>query len=240
MAGKQPSNADEIPDPVKVRDRMMRRVAWILPGGIALIAVAMAAAVFAGHAALVTRLWGQIIIGAVAGAVLLYAIVMIAKYSVLPTEPDSPRLLHRRVDSSQRAWRRSMLFSVVMMFVALMSFQYAFPRLRAAHPLQTLAGTFLTGMMLLLAFLLSVGSGWSGPPGSPRLPDDEFDRDLRARMMRLGYIVVMLVLGAVFLVALWQPALTLTALIWALYAGFAVPALYYLVADWRASRATEG
>ena len=240
MAEKQPSNEDGIPNHVKTRERMMRRVAWILPGGIAVIGAAMAAAAFSGHAALVSSMRGQIVIGAVAGALFVYALVMIAKCNIAPTELDSPRLVHRRMDSNQRAWRRSILFTVVMMFVALMSFQRAFPVLRAAHLLQTLAGPFVTGMMLLLVFILSVGPGWSGPPGSTGLPDDEFDRALRTRMMRFGYIVVMLVLSAVFLVALWQPALALTALIWALYAGFAVPALYYLVADWRASRATEG
>jgi hypothetical protein len=121
-----------------------------------------------------------------------------------------------------------------------MGFMRVLPVLRAAHLLQTLAGPFITGMMLLLAFILSAGPRWSGQPGSTALPDDEFDRALRTRMMRFGYIVVMLVLSAVFLVALWQPALTLTVLIWALYAGFAVPALYYVIADWRASRANEG
>ncbi|MEI9885991.1 MAG: hypothetical protein WDN08_05710 [Rhizomicrobium sp.] len=35
---------------------------------------------------------------------------------------------------------------------------------------------------------------------------------------------------------LWRPDFALASLAWALYAGFAVPALYYVIADWRASR----
>jgi hypothetical protein len=78
------------------------------------------------------------------------------------------------------------------------------------------------------------------PPGARNLPDDEFDSALRARTIRFGYMLVLLLLGAVFQVALWRPDWTLTALAWALYAGFALPAFYYVIADWRASRGDEG
>lgn len=251
MAEKQPSDdkriarariemsEDEIIDRAKARDRATWRMIWVLISGIALVLGATAIAIKSGHAALVSGMWGQIVILAVIGALFAYAFVTIIKYSIRPIERDSPRLVHYRRDSHQRVWRRSILFSVFMMLFVLMSVLRALPVLRGAHPLLLLVGPSVAGFMLLLVFTLSVGPRWSGSPGLP-VPDDEFDRDLRARMMRVGYIVVMLLLGAVFLVDLWQPALTLTALIWALYAGFAVPALYYLIADWRASRGSEG
>jgi hypothetical protein len=49
----------------------------------------------------------------------------------------------------------------------------------------------------------------------------------------------MMLLGGVLLIELWRPDLTLRAVSWALYAGFALPALYYVIADWRASSGDE-
>jgi hypothetical protein len=42
--------------------------------------------------------------------------------------------------------------------------------------------------------------------------------------------------AAALLATILRPDLALAALAWALYAGFALPTLYYVIADWRASR----
>ncbi|MDR3454976.1 MAG: hypothetical protein P4L96_19610, partial [Rhodoferax sp.] len=59
---------------------------------------------------------------------------------------------------------------------------------------------------------------------------------LRARAARLGYWALMVAVASALLIAVWRPDLTLRVLAWALYAGFAIPALYYVIADWRAGR----
>jgi hypothetical protein len=230
-------NHDEIPDSFETRARMMRRTVRVLTSGIALLAAAMATAVYSGHAAQVTSVWGQTVISAVVVALFVYAFVMIGKYHHLrATEADSPRLAHRRMDSKGRDWRFMILLNVVVMFFVTLGLAGWFQALRPAPQVLLLFEAFFAGFMLLLAFILSAGPGWQ----STELVHDEFDSALRARMMRLGYILVLLLLGAVYAVALWQPDLTPAIVIWALYVGFAVPALYYLIGDWRASRGDEG
>jgi hypothetical protein len=231
-------------DKILDRDRTLWRMVWVMLGGIALVVAATAAAIFSGHAALVTSMWGQIVTAAFVGPLFVYAFVTIIKCSIGPTEAGSPRLVHRQMDSQHRVWRGSMLLNVFVIFFVAMGLPRVLPFLRATHQPTLLAGAVLAGsmlmyafIMLLLTFILSAGPGLR--MGARERFNDEFDSALRTRMMRFGYILVMLLLGAVFVVALRRPDWTLTALAWALYAGFAIPALYYLIADWRASRGGE-
>jgi MFS family permease len=240
---------DQILDRSKTRARVMRRTAWVLTGGFSLMAAAIAFAIFTGHAALVTGMWGQIVILAVAAALFVYAVAIINIYYRRPLEADGPRLLYRQMDSHQRSWRQLVLFNVFMMFFVVMSLMPAFlhrpaaPFLRAAPQLLLLIGAAPAGFVLVFALILSAGPGWESvflQPGARELLHDEFNTAQRARTMRFGYILVMLLLYAVLLVALWRPDLTRMALSWALYAGFALPALYFVIADWRASHGDEG
>jgi hypothetical protein len=45
--------------------------------------------------------------------------------------------------------------------------------------------------------------------------------------------MLMFMLGGVLLATLYRPALTIPALCWVLYAGFAIPTLYYVILQWR-------
>jgi len=234
---------DKILARIKTSDRVMWRVVWVLTSEIALVAALIATAIFTGHAALVTSMLGQSITAAFVGALFVYAIVMMGKYYVPPIEADSPRLVRRRIDAYQRRWRWVILLNIFTTFVFVMNLCRFFPFPGVAHQrMPVLIGACVAGFMIMFAFVLSAGPGFQGmaQPGARELLNDEFASALRARTMRFGYIVVMMLLGAVLLVALWQPDLTLTALAWALYAGFAVPALYYVIADWRASSKDEG
>ncbi len=253
MAGKQLSNDeliararagdDEILEGFQSRAGNFWRMIWLLVTGLALIVATNAAAIFSGHAALVTGLWGRIVTGAVLVALFVFYFVTTARNSLRPDKTDSARLAQMRLDHYQRARRWSILINVVAMSFVL-GIPPALAIMRAAHLLPLLIGAaaLVAGILIINVFLLSAGPGWQtlAPPGLREIPNDEFDVALRARTMRFGYVLVMLLLGAVLPVALWRPDLTLTAIAWALYAGFAVPALYYLIADWRASGAIEG
>jgi len=236
-------NDDKILARIKTSDRMMWRVVWVLTGGIALVAVVIATALFTGHAGLVTSLWGQSITAAVVGGLFVYAAVVAGKYHVSPIEADNPRLVRRRIDAYQRRWRWVILLNIFTTFTFVMGVPRMVTPLGGAHQfLPMLIGAVAAGLMLMMAIILSAGPAWQGmaQPGARELLNDEFASALRARTMRFGYILMMFLLGAVLVVALWQPDLTLTALAWALYAGFAVPALYYVIADWRASFGDDG
>jgi hypothetical protein len=93
----------------------------------------------------------------------------------------------------------------------------------------------MIGMIGLFSVLMMVGPGWFSRELHAILNDD-FIRDLRARAMRLGYLTMMVAVTAALLTAIWRPDFALPALAWALYAGFAIPTLYYIIADWRAGR----
>jgi hypothetical protein len=251
MAEKQPSDEgpaartriemsdDEHLDRFKTRTRLMQRGMWGLFGFIMMIA----AVAFSGHAAWLASSWAQVIIVAVVAALFVYVFVMIGKHYSQSFEAGSPRLMYQRMDSHQRRWRQAILLNVVTMFIVVMTVPGLAEVLRNAPQVRLLLGAVIAGIVLLMAFMLSVGAGRPPSmvqPGGPSILDDEFDRALRARTMRFGYLLVILLLVAVLQVALWQPDLTVTAIVWALYAGFAGPALYYLIADWRASRGNEG
>ena len=234
-------NDEEILARIKTSTRMKLRMAWVMTGGIALVAAVTATAHFTGHAALATSMWGQTITAAVVGALFAYAFVMMGKYRVSPMDAAaSPRLMRRRIDAYQRRWRWLILLNVFSWFTFVPFMPRIFPFFGGAHQLMPLLiGACFAGLIIMMAFILLVLPGWQDMAQSELL-NDEFASALRARTMRFGYILTMLLLGGVFLVTLWQPDLTLTALAWALYAGFALPALYYVIADWRASFGDDG
>lgn len=234
---------DKILRRIKTSTRMMWRVVWVLTSGFALVFAVITTASFTGHAALVTSVAAQIVTAAVVVALFVYALVMMSKYYVSPIDADSPRLVRRRIDVYQRRWRWVILLNIFTTLAFVVNVPGSFSVLRGAHQsLLMLIGACAAGFMIMMAFILSAGPGMQGmaQPGARALLNDEFASALRARTMRFGYILVMLLIGAAYLVALWQPNLAPAALAWALYAGFAVPALYYVIADWRASRGGEG
>jgi hypothetical protein len=72
--------------------------------------------------------------------------------------------------------------------------------------------------------------------GVKRDLDEEINRILRTKALRLGYVTLLLVLVAVAVVAAIRPAALMIALAWGLFAGIAVPILAYVVLDWLSDR----
>lgn len=234
----EPSD-DDIETRIQASNRVMWRLVWVLSGGLALVVAIAIALVVTGLAAWQRNGWFQMAVAAVVGALFLYVVVMMARHHVPPIEAMNPRFARRRIDAQQRRWRWAILGNV---FVGA---GFAFSQSQALQVTTRLNDTTRVGLGLLFCLLpllmvaiLTVGPRWQcfGKSDLGVLVDDEFAVALRARTMRIGYVVAMILIAAVLLVTLWQPALTLTVLCWALFAGSAVPALYYVIADWRASR----
>ena len=226
----------------EMSNRMKWRAVWVLIIGLALLIAVVAALTFTSHAALVLSIWGQTITAVYAVALLIYFIVTMSRAYVPSIETDRPRLLRRRIDEFQGRWRWMILLQVFSMLPFFAYLPQVFWVFGSAHPFMRAVVILLVfELMLTLVFLLSAGPGLRGmaPGVAPELLNDEFVTALRARMMRFAYTLTMLLLGGVLVVFLWRPDLTLRALCWTLYASFAVPALYYVVADWRASNASE-
>jgi hypothetical protein len=206
---------------------------------LALVAAVVAALVFTGHADWQRNGWFQMAVAAVVGALFLYALVMIAHHHVPPMDVINPRFARRRIDAHQRRWRWAILGNVFTALFFAFSQSRALPQFAGFDSTMRLALGLTSGLFpLLLVAILTIGPRWQniGRPELSSLIDDEFAVALRARTMRVGYVFAMILLAAVLAVALWVPAWTPVALCWALFAGAAVPSLYYVIADWRASR----
>ena len=222
--------------------RMKWRALWVFIIGLALLFAVVAALTFTGHAALVLSIWGQTITAVYAVALLTYFVVTMSRSYIPSIEAGGSRLMRRRIDEFQGRWRWQILLQVVAVLPFFAYLPQVFWVFGSAHPfMRAVVALLVFELMLTLVFLLSAGPGLQGmAPGlAPDLLNDEFVTALRARMMRFAYVLTMLLLGGVLVVFLWRPDLTLRALCWALYASFAVPALYYVIADWRASSADQ-
>jgi hypothetical protein len=234
----EPSD-DDIETRIQASDRVMWRLVWVLSGGLALVVAVVTALVFTGHAAWQRNGWFQMAVAALVGALFLYVLVMMAKHHVPPPEILNPRLARRRIDAQQRRWRWAILGNVFVGAGLAFSQSQALRNIAGLNDMISVGlGLGFCLLPLLMVATLTVGPRWQcfGRPDLGALVDDEFTVALRARTMRFGYVFAMILIAAVLLVTLWRPALTLTALCWALFAGSAVPALYYVIADWRASR----
>lgn len=234
----EPSD-DDIMARIEKSNRVMWRLVWTLICGLALVIAVVAALVFTGHADWQRNGWFQMAVAAVVGALFLYVLVMMARHRVPSIDEMNPRLARRRIDAHQRRWRWAILGNVFIGLSFAFNQSHALPTFAELDDSMRLALGLAFGLFpLLLVAILTIGPRWQniGRPGIGTLMDDEFTVALRARTMRVGYVFAMILLAAVLVVALWVPAWTPTALCWALFAGAAVPSLYYVVADWRASR----
>jgi hypothetical protein len=220
---------------------MKWRAVWVFIIGLALLLAVVAALSFTGHAALAVSIWGKTITAVYGCALLIYFIARMSRSYVPPIGMDDPRFLRRRIDEYQRRWRWTILLQVFLMFPFFALLPKMSTMFRVFGGLQFIGPMFfgtIAFLMIFSGYMLSAGPGFL-LPGASELINDEFAAALRARVMRFAYILTMLLLGAALSVAVWHPDLTVTAFIWELYAGFAIPALYYVIADWRASGADE-
>ena len=234
---------DEIVAQWKASTRAMWRLVWILTGGLALVVGVVAAALLSGHAELVMSFWGQAAFAGALAVLFVITFVGIAKYYKPPPEIANPRLVRLRIDVYHGRWRRIILLGILVSFVFVWNLTNIFRDALAPHTiLAVLIATSVIIVVIMYPFILAAGPGWQGTnkPGMSEILNDEFVQSLRARTMRFGYIVAMLLISAVLLIAVWRPDLTLKALCWSMFAGYAIPALYYVIADWRASRENEG
>jgi MFS family permease len=97
--------------------------------------------------------------------------------------------------------------------------------------------TQIAFVLIVLAAALMVvwGPGFLNPRFR-RASSDEFSQALRGRATAFGYMVAMAALGIEFCISQFAPAHTAEAIPLSLAAAFVVPALYYVIADWRAGR----
>lgn len=230
-------------DEIIARSDAGKRIIWrmllILTGGMVLLVAAIAVAILTGHAALLANFWGQTAFAAALAVLFAFTFASVVKYYRAIPASTEPRIVRRQIDMHHRRWRIIVGVNLLTTFVCVANLSRVFGEFGSSQwPITIAIGATIVLLTVLFAIILSIGPGWAGM-NNPELADtlnDEWARELRARTMRLGYILLMLLLSATLFVAILRPDLVLPALAWALYAGFAIPALYYIVADWRAGR----
>jgi hypothetical protein len=148
-------------------------------------------------------------------------------------EADEERILRRRIDAMQSAWRWMVIFSVFTALMTTVSTSFSLGRLSTRYPLLALfTGASLAFVILLYSLAAFYGPGYLGR--KYRFASDELDRALHARAFKAGYLMLMLMLGGALMAALYRPAAIIPTLCWVLFAGFALPTLYYVILQWRA------
>jgi len=231
----EPSD-DEIIAKLNASESFAIRFALVGVGLVALMALTFAAAYFSGHGALLQNEFIQA--GVAVGVVVLFltAFFGFSRRFVSLAESEDPRIVKRRIDVHHRKWRWVLVSNIPVTGICVWNFVRA---LNGLADIDRFFAVVFAGLIVFQVVLFTVHT-LAGPGGfSPKmhnLLNDDFVRDLRARTARVGYGIMMLAAGSALIVGTWRPDLALPTLAWALYAGFAIPALYYIIADWWAGR----
>ncbi len=209
-------------------------------GMVVMMVLVFAGAFFSGHVAFLQSQTVQIVIAIAFGTAFLIAFVRFARRYAPPVDASDPRIVRLRIDAHHRSWRWTIVSSLFSSVGCVAAFSTALPKASTPdRPFVLLFAAMVAFVILLSAMVMAFGPGGFSRQIHAIL-NDEFVRDLRARTVRLGYAVTMTAVAAVLLIGVWRPDFALPALAWALYAGFAIPALYYVVTDWRAGRSRDG
>lgn len=148
-------------------------------------------------------------------------------------EADEERILRRRIDATQSVWRWIMVSSLFTALMTTVSISVSLGRLNTRYPLLALfAGASLAITILVYSLAAFYGPRYLGR--KYRIASDELDRALHARAFKAGYLAMMIMVAGTLPAILYRPALTGPALCWLLFAGFAIPTLYYVILQWRA------
>jgi hypothetical protein len=148
-------------------------------------------------------------------------------------EANEERILRRRIDATQSVWRWIMVSSLFTALMTTVSTSVSLGRLNTRYPLLALfAGASLAIVILVYSLAAFYGPRYLGR--KYRFASDELDRALHARAFKAGYLAMMIMVAGALPAILYRPALTGPALCWLLFAGFAIPTLYYVILQWRA------
>ena len=163
--------------------------------------------------------------------VVIIAAVIAAWYLFWRPAPEamSSRIMQKRVDEFQGRFRITLLIMTFITMQQLLQDPTLEQGAYSSRPFR------LVLMLLAAASLIAFGFG-----GLNRRFDlvrnDELARALRFQVSRIGYLVLMAGLCAAYLAFLYRPDLLSLVLRSGLFAGIAVPALFYIGLEWRAGR----
>lgn len=230
---------DETLAKLEANDRAVSRMVlgWLI--FCLVLAAIFGLAFISGNAAILQDSRVQTTAALLIGLLFVFSFIRFAK-RFRPTEDAfESDILHKRIDRTHRVWRWTLAYYVVLMGFIFYSLGHGLVRGLARNTPEEWPYMLLVAATVIFVALLFSAQTLLGPGGFSRrlhtILNDEFVRDLRARTARVGYVVAILALSMALLISVWQPAMALEAIIWAIYAAYALPTLYYIIADWRAA-----
>lgn len=141
------------------------------------------------------------------------------------------RILRSQIDHYQRRWRQVIQFLLLLLVVSAVAISLSFVKASAFDR------SISTGWLVFCAILCALAA--IRYPGL-KVFDDERMRALRDGAAKAGFVGLLFALCAAVMTVLPEPHITAQetrqALIWLITTGGAIPALYYVIADWRAGR----
>lgn len=227
---------DEIIAKLNASEGAAIRFALVGLGLVVLMALTCAAAFFSGHAAVLQNEYVQSGVAVVFVVLFVTAFFGFSRRFAVPVEAEDPRIVKRRIDTHHRKWRWLLAANLPLSTFCVWNFAHSLAELSGLDRFYAvaLAGLVVFQLVLFTANTLAGPGGFN--PAMHELLNDEYVRALRARTARFGYITMMLASSAALLAGTWRADLALPAVAWAMFAGYALPTLYYIIADWRASR----
>jgi hypothetical protein len=168
-------------------------------------------------------------------APLLASLIALASVPPLPFEALGDA--NREMDQKLAVWRGAMLSQIIVFSSVVVETFWLWPRFVRLHGWPFLMPN-LVSMLFMVSLVISslyIRPGWLDPDLRPFL-DDEVTRSFRARAQRLGYILVLFILLGLGVLAQINAQAAAHYMPLGLAVGGALPVLYFVYLDWRASR----
>jgi hypothetical protein len=225
-----PERSDE---EILAQIRRSHRAMWFVLLGLLLSLIASAAAVFAGRIGIVPPAAVEYFGAATLIVWFLAVFFPFSRRFNPPPEANEERILRKRIDAFESYWRVMAVALVFFAFTTTFGISGSLVRLSSRYPVLALFGGGVLVLVVLL-YMLAVFFGPGYLNSRLHVVNDELVRALHARAFKAGYLALMIMLGGALLAGLYRPALIIPTLCWVLFAGFAMPTLYYVILQWRA------
>jgi len=217
--------------------RSYRRGLALFPVGLLLGLAVMGGFSWALISGLVPKWFSESALAPITLALVIILLIVTAFriFARPPKEAMSKRILRKQIDDHQK---RSRIFYILIAVMALeLGTLPLFPHFRNPGVNSTLwlPHASFVFVALMSALILCFGPGFL-KAAFRNAVNDELTRALRARAIRLGFLIAVAGLGASYLAALYKPEWNVFVLSPVIASVIAVPALYFVILDWRAGR----
>ena len=217
--------------------RSYRRGLALFPVGLLLALAVMAGFSWAQDSGFVPKWFSESALEPITLALVISLLIVLAFriFARPPKEAMSERILRKQIDDHQKRWR--FLYILIAIMAIVLGTLPLSPHFRSPGVNSTLwlPHASFVFVALMSALIICFGPGFLNASFRNAM-NDELTRALRARASRLGFLIAVAGMGASYLVALYKPEWSVFVLSPVIAAAIAVPALYFVILDWRAGR----